>query len=333
MFAHLAKRDGKVVSVNEKGIVVEYEDGTKRGVNLGRQYGKAEGSVYPHDIVTDMKEGQVFKKGDPVAYNSGFFEKDTLDPSKIIMKNSTLVTTALYESNQTHEDSSSISAKLSDKFTAKTTKVKSFIINFNQNLLNVLKPGQQVTPKDLLMIIEDEITATSDIFDEDSLESLKRLSNQAPKASYLGTLDKIEVFYHGDKSDMSSTLRAITDKSDKAMADTCKATGVPVINGQVMSDYRVAGVPLTLDKAEVKFYITISTPVRTGDKIVFANQLKSVVGEVMDYKMTTESGTEIEAVFGFRSIFARITTSPMIMGTTATLLKLVGNKACKLYRS
>ena len=61
MFAYTAKQDGKVISINEHGVIVEYVDGTRKGVNLGRQYGKAEGSVYPHDVVSAVKENQKFK--------------------------------------------------------------------------------------------------------------------------------------------------------------------------------------------------------------------------------------------------------------------------------
>lgn len=265
MFAATAKQDGYVVERTDKGIIVEYADKSRKGVTLGRIFGKAEGSVYPHDIVSDMVVGQKFKKGDAIAYNTGFFEQDVLDPSRILMKNSMLVKTALFESNQTHEDSSSISSRMSSKLNAKTTKVKSFMINFNQNLINAVKIGQSVGPKDILMIIEDEITATNGAFDEESLNALKGLSNQAPRASYLGVIDKIEVFYHGDKQDMSASLKALADRSDKALSESCKSSGKPVITGEVTDDYRVGGVPLTLDKAEIKFYITISTDVGVGD--------------------------------------------------------------------
>lgn len=333
MFCYCAKQDGKVVGVTESGIIVEYADGTQKGVTLGRVYGKAEGSVYPHDIVTPMKIGQKFKKGDTVAYNTGFFEPDLLDPKRVVMKNSMLVTTALYESNQTHEDSSVISKALSRRLSAKTTKVKSFVINFNQNLLDVVKPGQAVNPKDVLMIIEDEITSTNNVFDEESLRVLKRLSNQAPRANFLGTVDKIEVYYHGDKRDMTASLKALADRSDRILAETCRSSGKPVMTGQVNDEYRVSGVPLALDKAELKFYITIETPAGVGDKNVFANQMKSVVGEVMDYSMTTESGTPIDAVFGMRSIMARVVNSPALIGTTSTLLKVVAKRAAEIYRS
>lgn len=332
MFAYTAKQDGKVISLDARGIIVEYVDGTQKGVTLGRVYGKAEGSMYPHDIVCDLKLGQKFKKGAAIAWNKNFFERDILDPTHIVMKTSMLVKTVIYESAQTHEDSSSISKALSARMAAKTTKVRSFVINFNQNLSSIVKPGTRLSPKDLLMLIEDEITSTNNVFDEEALNTLKRLSNQAPKANYLGDLDKIEVFYHGDKSDMSSSLRLLADRSDKAMADTCKSSGKVVINGQVDDDYRVSGTPLTLDKAEVRFYITVSTITGVGDKIIAGNQGKSVVGEVLEHQMVSESGVVIDLAFGARALAARVIGSPYIIGTTNTLLKVFAQRAVEIYR-
>lgn len=332
MFAVTAKSSGKVISVAPNGIVVEYDDKSQRGVTLGRTYGKAEGSIYPHDVVTDMKEGQKFNKGEPIAYNSGFFERDSLDPTHIVMKSSKLTKVALCESTQTHEDSCAISSKLGVFMTAKTTKMKSFIIDFKQNLNSVAKPGQALTPKSLLMVIEDEIIGGNNSFDEETLTALRNLSNQAPRSSYLGILDKVEVYYHGDKADMSTGLRALSDRSDKLMAENCKASGSPVVTGQVTDDYRVSGVPLTLDKAEVRFFITVKNTVGVGDKLVTANQLKTVVGEVMDYSVTAEDGTEIDMIFGGRSTMARIVTSPFVIGTSATLLQVIQKQACSIYR-
>lgn len=331
MFCYTAKQDGSVLGVSGTGIIIAYADGTSKGISLGRQFGKAEGTVYPHDVITKLKVGDKFIKGDVIAYNTGFFEEDILDPRRVVMKNSMIVKTVLYESPQTHEDSSSISGETAKKLTSRTTKVKSFVVNFGQNLRNVVKVGDWVEPNDVLMIIEDEITAGA--FDEESIKVLRRLANQAPRSGYQGKIDKIEVLYHGEKADMSNTLRVVADKSDKVLADNCKSSGKPVITGAVNDDYRVSGTPLTLDKAEVKIYITIETSAGVGDKGVFASQMKSVIGQVMDYSMTTETGEKIDAVFGFRSIMARIVNSPVLIGTTTTLLKLIGNKATQIYRS
>ena len=66
-------------------------------------------------------------------------------------------------------------------------------------------------------------------------------------------------------------------------------------------------------------------------KGVFANQMKSVFGKVFNNDITTESGVEIGAIFGMRSIFNRIVNSPVLIGTTTTLLDKIGSKACDLY--
>lgn len=331
LFAYNAKQDGKIVSLDTKGIVVQYADGSQKGVELGRIYGKAEGSVYPHNVVTDLKVGDKVIKGDNIAYNSGFFERDMLDPKRVVMKNSMVIKVALQETNQTHEDSCAISGRVSGMTTASTTKMKSVTVSFKQNLHSVASFGQEIKPNDILMVLEDEITSTGQ-FDEASLAVLADLSKQAIKSKYDGVLDRIEVYYHGSKEDMSPSLKALSDKSDKALAAVCKATNTSVITGEVNDEYRVGGTRLGLDKAEIKLYITINTASSVGDKVVFANQMKSVIGEVMDYDVHTESGERVDAIFGFRSIMARVVNSPFIIGTTTTLLKKVAEKAVKVYK-
>jgi len=69
-----------------------------------------------------------------------------------------------------------------------------------------------------------------------------------------------------------------------------------------------------------------------GDKGVFANQLKTCFGEVMEKPVTTEDGQIVDAIFGYRSLEARIVESPIIIGTTATLLKIVAERAAAIYR-
>ncbi len=263
MFAVTAKQSGKVIEREDRVIVVEYEDGTKEGVQLGRRYGKAEGSVYPHDIASPLKLGDTFQAGDYIAYNTGFFEPDFLNPKTLITRNNLVAKTVLYESPQTHEDASSISKEISDKLKTKTTKVKSIVINFKQGIRAVLKPGTKVLPLDTLFIIEEEITNDTGLFDENTIESLKRLSSNAPQAKVVGTVDRYEVFYHGAKEDMSPSLRSLANISDKMMSEVKNITGYS--NGKVDGEYRVEGNPLLLDTAEIKVYITTSAPSGVGD--------------------------------------------------------------------
>lgn len=255
-----------------------------------------------------------------------------LDPKRVILKTTMSIKTVLTETNQTYEDSSCVSERISESLRASTIKLKSITIDFTQNIHEIVKVGQKVDPKTILMVIEDEITSTSSAFDEESLLALRNLAKQAPRAKYDGVIDRIEVYYHGSKEDMSNSLRELADMTDKRLSDIHRSSGKPVITGQVNSDYNVEGVPLALDRAEIKIYIKISTSCAVGDKVIFANQLKSVIGEVMNYRMYTKDGEEIDAMFSNRAIAARVVNSPYIIGTTISLLNIISAKAVQLYR-
>lgn len=332
MFGYVATDDGKVISKDEKALAIELKSGQRVHVQLGRQYGRSEGTTYPHDMVSQLRPGDLFKKTQVLAYNEGFFEPDYLDPSTITWKSGLTVTTALMEVSQTFEDSCTISKALTEKLQSKTTKVKSYIVEFSQAIRNLVKLDSKVGPMDTLLIIEDAVTNEAGLFDDETLQTLQKLSNHAPRAKVQGTIDRIEVFYHGDKADMSASLKALTDASDKRLAERCKSLSKPVITGRVTSEYRVEGTPLALNKAEIQIYITVTNGTGVGDKGVFANQMKTTFGEVMAYPVTTESGTTIDAIFSYRSITARVATSPLIIGSTATLLKVISQKAVALYR-
>ncbi len=332
LFCKVAEQDATVISLDEHGIIVEYKDGTKVGVQLGRQFGNHEGSSFPHDIYSPWKVGDKIKPGMPIAYNTNFFEPDILNPDYVVYKGSISAKVALLESQYTLEDSSAMSTKLSASLAAWTTHTKSIVINFNQNLLKP-HPLGNINYGDVLCFIEDEITSDTGVFSEDNIETLKALSMNAPKSKYTGKLDRIEVKYHGDKQDMSPSLRKLVDISDNQLKKELKSSNQAVINGSVTSDYRVDGNPLLLDTAEIKFYISVLHGMGVGDKNVVAHQEKSVIGGVYDKPIYTENGDEIDLIFGAQSIANRIVMSPYILGTTETILKKIAKNAVLLYET
>lgn len=66
---------------------------------------------------------------------------------------------------------------------------------------------------------------------------------------------------------------------------------------------------------------------------MFANQMKTVFSEVYDRPVYSESGLEIDAIFGQKSIDDRIVSNPAIIGTTTTLLEVGFFKALAVYRA
>lgn len=333
LFALTAKKAGKVISVSETGIVVEYADGERKGYDLGRRYGAAAGLTIPHEVITELKEGQKFSEGDAICYNPGFFEKDILNPKNLIWKAGMMVKTVLWESALTLEDSSAISPRVAELLTTKMTKVRTIVVRFDQSVRKLVKVGDVLQSEDILCIIEDAVTANSGLFDEQSLDTLRILGQMAPTAKSKGTVERIEVFYHGEKDEMSDSLKQLSTASDRSLSQRNKSAGRSGFTGSVDEGFRVEGDPLTLDTVAIRIYITADVPAGVGDKGVFCNQLKTVFGEVLAGEIKSESGKQIDAVFGQKSIADRIVLSPDVIGTTATLLDVIGKKAFEIYNS
>jgi hypothetical protein len=331
LYSKSADDDGVVVSVSDIGIIVEYKNGETKGYELGRRYGKAAGLDIPHSLVSNLKVGQKFKKDDIICYNENFFEKDLLNPNNIVWKAGITIKTALMESTSTLEDSSAISTKVAGLLSTKTTKVKNVIVDFKQSVHKLPKIGSIVASEDILCIIEDAVTAESKLFTEESLDTLRVLSASTPQAKMKGVVERIEIYYHGEKEDMSESLKELVTNSDRELARRNKAMGKKAFTGRVDESFRIEGEALALDTLNIRIYITGDVAAGVGDKGVFCNQMKTVFGNVFDQKVTSESGVEIDAIFGNTSFNNRIVLSPYIIGTTTTLLDVISSKASKLY--
>ena len=332
MFAVVAKQPGVVRSVSPTGIIVDYADGSSQGYTLGRRFGNAAGLTIAHNVVTLLNEGVSFQPGDPICYNDGFFELDFFNPKQIVLKNAMDVTTVLWESVGTHEDSSEISKAVADKLTTRITKVKTVQVKFAESVSQLVKPGDEVTSDSVLCFIEDSVTASNRIFDQASIETLKAVSAQSPRAKVKGVVERVEIYYHGDKEDMSESLQELATVGDKELKKRALSIGEPAYTGKIDGGFRVDNNPLPVDCMAIRIYITSNIPSGVGDKGVFAHQMKTVHGRVIEEQMHTEDGTPIEAVFGMKSIEARIVESPIIIGTTTTLLKAIAKKAIAAYR-
>ena len=265
LFCFTAKKPGKVREVNKSGIIVDYDDGDTQGFELGRRFGSAAGLTIAHQVVTQLKAGDKFELGQAIVYNDGFFEPDFFDPKKVVFKNAMEVNTVLMESPVTHEDSSAISTRISDMMSTNTTKIKYVILRFDQAVSQIVQSGQEVTSDTVLCTVEDPMTANSQLFDEKSIETLKILSAQTPRAHAKGVVERIEFYYHGEKEDMSATLQELCTQSDKQFKKRAHDKGAQGYSGQVDGGFRIDGKPLPVDTVAVKFYITSSIRAGVGD--------------------------------------------------------------------
>lgn len=266
VYASTAEQDGIITDVNDFAITVTYKDGSTKQVEIGRRYGSSGGFNTAHDITTHLKKGDKVKKGDAIAYNSDFFTSDPMKPGKLAMKTGVLGKVALIEHPYTFEDSTAITRNFGENTRVKTVVKKEVVVNFDQSIHRLAKPGTVVKIDDPLCYIEDSITHDGNLFDENSIDLLRNLSKSAPKSSINGVIDKVEVFYNGDKEDMSESLMKIANASDNKLVALQKALGKKPYTGEVDDTYRVDGNPLLVDTAVIVFTISSNQGISVGDK-------------------------------------------------------------------
>lgn len=332
LYASTAREDGKVTIVTDKTVTVQYKSGEIAQFPIGRQFGRWSGHDIPQDLITELKEGQSLKKGDVITYNERYFQRDTLDPSQVLFKMNMMAYVSMIEMEDTLEDSSVISPALAERLITTATHVRNVKVSFDQEIRNLVKVGEQLESESILCTIHNRLEGNTDVFDDKALSTLSHLSTASPKAKLKGNVDKIDVFYTGELEDMSPSLRQLAEESDSRVRRTYKELGKKAVDGRVDVGHRVDGHPMALDEAVVRLYITGPETMGEGDKMVFANQMKSVVGRVMSGINKTETNVPIDAMFGYQSFANRIALSPELLGTTNTLLIEIGRRAVAAYR-
>ncbi len=332
IFATAAEQDGQVVALDKNGITIQYADGEVDSFQLGTIHGSAAGVVYPHDLVTKWKKGDKFKRGDTITYNRKYFKEDRYNPDQVSLMPGVIGVVAFNDNLDTLEDGSVVSESIAKKLNTQTTDVKNVIVRFDQHVSELVKVGDHLDLSSILCIIEDPETAGGSLFDDASIETLKRLSSATPTAKVVGTVSKIECFYHGDIDDMSDNLRELAEASDKARAEIAQQTGRNAYSGEVDSSFRIKGQILEPDSMVIRIYIDHDIPFGTGDKAVLCNQMKTVISRVMTGTNTLEDGTPIDIIFGNTSVEERMVMSPKLIATTSILLKALSKRVAGVYR-
>lgn len=331
LFATTAEQKGKVLEVSPKAVVVEYDDGLVTTVELGRRYGKASGAVIPHEVVSPFVTGDRVEVGDCIAYNRYYFEPDPLSPRHVLYKAGVILTTALLENNDTFEDSSALTASASGKMTTMLTYIRELVVDAKQIVHDVVEVGSEVRTTDILCTIEDPVGDSGSLYDADTLDTLKMLSANNPRAKHHGRIERVEVFYHADLEDLSPSLQELAVASDRMRKREARALKRPYYSGRVDDSYRVEGTPLAFGKVVIVITMTDAVGYAAGDKCVFANQAKTVTGAILSGRNESESGEQIDAFFSYSGFDRRMIRSPILMGITNRLLRHASKRVAGVY--
>lgn len=324
LFAHVAKQDGTVTALTPTSIELTYADNTKEYVELGKRFGISAGMTIPQVVKSNLKLNDKFKVGDITSYNESFFEPSIHDQTQVVWKAGVLARVCLAEGAYTIEDSSALTPTFAKRLGSEVTKTPWITLDFDQNITHMVGVGDHVDLDTILAVIEDDLFSDDKFFTEDSSDLLSKMSKMTPRAKTVGVIDKIEVVYNGDKEMMSDSLQELVARYDKERIRQSKRMGKEPLTGSVDQSQRINGAGLERNKVAIKFYISHLVGMDIGDKIIIGNQMKSVLGYIITGTYETEDGEELDVFFGSTSAINRILRSHDINGTTATLLRVIG---------
>lgn len=331
LYAKTAEEDGVVEKLSERAITIRYASGAVVSYELGRRFGAWGGVTLPHNVVSDLKLGEKIKSGTAICYNSHYFTKDNNNKGGVIYKQGVMGRIAMLEEPATLEDGSRLTLDFCKKLGTYDTYVRAITVDFDLEVRNLVKVGDTLDPESILCTIHSTSEGNTDLYSDASLSTLAKLSTASPKADKNGIVERIEVVYTGEIDDMSSSLRALADRSDSERVKLHKALGKRVVDGRVDVGHRVDGKPLDVRMAAIIVYITRLVPMGDGDKVVYGAQMKSVTGNLITGEFHSDDGKPLDGSFSYASVDNRIVNSFPLVGTTSTLLIALGESVTDIY--
>lgn len=332
MFATAARQDGKVIAIGTEDMQVRYKDGSTETLALGRVFGTVTGHAVPHEIATTLAVGQGFKAGTNLAFNTGFFEVDYRNTTQVRWKSGVPAYVFVDESNDNFEDSSRISRRLANKLRTRTSHIRTVYLTFDKFPVDAVKVGSSVETDTVLMSISDDLSESVRSQSSGVRSMILDMGAAEPRAKYHGRVEHVECTYFGDKESMHPRLREFIQRFDSAMARKAKVFGDGHAKDcRITEPVRVAGTLMEPGMVALQYYITDHTSMGDGDKMVVANQLKTVIKGVIDglYETVEEvfpgkGSLEGDTDFSYRAINARIVNSPILMGIGALCQEALG---------
>lgn len=328
----IAKEAGRVTNINGDVMSVEYADGNSENIFIGKTFGTWGGATIPHQNVPNYLAGESFPKDAVLAFNTNYFQKDTIDPTQVVFKRSVTANVMFFDGRETLEDASSMSVNFANRLGTKVSHKRHVKIGHDHELVEQLvKVGDSVKPTSILCTIRPPISGSSSGYDTVAQGALDIIQQLRPEANNIGVVERIEVLYTGEIENMSPSFQDFVSRSDAALYRRNKSIGSPVKTAQIPASYRIDNVDVGPDQIVIRYYITESVGVGIGDKFVIGNQMKTIVSRILDKPYVTEANLEVDMCYGRQGISNRIVNSMDIIGTTNKVIELIESSMIKTF--
>jgi hypothetical protein len=308
-----------------------------KSYSFANAYTPISGAYLKQTRLPNVKQGDVVKRGDILAYNPGFFVPDPMS-KQVTFKHGVTAWVALIEKPSNHEDACEISEAFGRRLKMTPCHQKPIITNNTAAILAYAKVGDHVETSSNLCVISDDYLVGSDYdLNSENLDIMAKLNRQTPSAGYTGEIRKIRILYACEREDLSESLKAILKGYEKEVRDEAKALAGPNGSkpperpGWVAPGTRYQGVEFAKDTVMLEFMIEETLGMSAGDKMVVANANKSIVSLVAEEQHYTESGIPIDVLFSTTSIVNRLVASPFSIGIGERVMEETKKQALAIY--
>ena len=327
MFAHKAKKKGKVTTVTDEYMMVTYDDGTKEFVNLSKQTMKnSDGGFYiTLKLRTDLKEGQTVKPDTILAYDEKSFSNrvGSTDP-QLAYNLGCLAKLAIMTAEDGYEDSGVCSEWLSDAMAANIVVMKDVALPVSTNVLFIAKKGQAVTEGEPVLIFQNAYD------EEDANLLLKSLNNEdgdvseigrrVVKSKVTGIISDIKIYRTCELDELSESLKKIVSSYEKKLKSIEKVAKQASNDVHLDSSEKLpqVGKLKNVDGVLIEIYMEYHDRLGVGDKLACLNANKVVLRDVYSNEDAPYGNfrpeEKIDAISSASSIDGRMVTSIIKLG-------------------
>lgn len=300
-FSVTAAQDGKVIEKDDVNhiMVVQYKNGVKQAIDTAPHVVKNGGGGFylVNQLVSELKNGQSFKKDDILAYDPKYYKEQNVLGNRLTM--GTLVKVACFPNFATFEDSTFVTKHMSESMATNITMQKTIVIGHNANVEYIVKPGDKIRIGDDLIRYEtsyddEELDKLLSNVRSDMKEEIINLGKSRLQSSYTGVVSDVVIYSTADLDELSPSLKKIVknyqdgikakekvlnkyDKNDKAiyrmgvLMDKPGSTVKPDEYGKVKGQDVGLGVL-------IEFYVTYHDELSDGDKLAAFTANKNTIG-------------------------------------------------------
>lgn len=317
-YAYSAKKDGKVISIDEGIMFIQYKDGTKDDIDLNEVPYKHTnaGKYHMNNKITDLKAGSSFKEGDILAYDPKQFKTDLF--GDVVAKNGTLGLAAFVCNGSTFEDSTYVLESLTKDLTTKSTVKRDVVVTPFTNIKKFAKKGESVEVNDYLLIFDeadDEFSANliSQAEESEDADDI-HFGSKPVKSKVRGVIKDVKVYYTVPFETLTPSMQKFIKHIAKYESDKEKAIKkhIDIKDSQTITSPVQLTVPDSLGRIKgikvddgvlIEYYVEYTDRYGVGDKITFNSAVKGTCNNVIPdkYAAFTESNPD-EPIQVFASV-------------------------------